>query len=91
MIPSRNVQRACRILRARVRYANAGLYLPGNETIGKHDTVAIQHATRLYTESWIVPLLDAIETGDTASLGWLLNGSDTQHKEGEPFDLPPLP
>jgi hypothetical protein len=32
------------------------------------DTQAVREATRLYCETWIVPIIDAIEQGDTKFL-----------------------
>ena len=57
------VMKACQVLRKRVRYDGAGLALPTTPFPGD-DTPAIKEATMLYVESWIVPLIDAIESGD---------------------------
>jgi len=64
---SLTLQRACQVLRAKVRFANASIQLPGTP-IGQDDTAVIREATRLYVETWIVPLLDLIERGETAKL-----------------------
>jgi hypothetical protein len=57
------VKKACQVLRRRVRYDGASLRLPTTPFPGDN-TKAIRAATRLYVETWIVPLLDAIESGD---------------------------
>lgn len=57
------IEKACQVLRLRVRYDGASLPLPGTPFPGD-DTHAIQEATRIYVETWIIPLLDAIESGD---------------------------
>ena len=56
--------KACQVLRRRVRYKQATMRLPGNNNITKNDTAVIQEATRLYVESWVVPIINAIERGD---------------------------
>ena len=61
------VKLACQILRQRVRFEGASIRLPTTQ-FPDEDTEAIQDATRLYVETWIVPILDAIETGDTFDL-----------------------
>lgn len=66
--PTKAVQRACQVLRHKVRFKSAALRLPGQD-IGADDTEKIRDATRIYVETWIVPIIDAIETGNT----WLLN------------------
>lgn len=60
---------ACRRLRTLVRYESACFHLPGRG-MGDDDTPAIREATRLYVETWVVPLIDAMESGD-------LHGLDT--------------
>lgn len=76
------VQRACDLLIRLVRFDTdrkdvdgsslmAGLYLPeGYKAKGfpEGDTLAIREATRIYVETWIVPILEAIRTGDTRLL-----------------------
>lgn len=61
-VPSKAVQRACHLLRKRVRFEMAELHLPPD--IGLSDTDRIRDACRLYTETWVVPLINAIERGD---------------------------
>jgi len=65
--PSLAIQDACQVLRYRVMFGDAVLRLPGS-SVDKDDTQLIRDATRLYVETWIVPVLDAIERGDTWSL-----------------------
>lgn len=64
MTKQQAIAKACQILRKRVRFKTARMQLPGNDTF-KDDTPMIRKATQLYVETWIVPLLDAIELGDT--------------------------
>lgn len=51
---------------SRVRFESASIRLPGTP-FGKDDTEAIREATRLYTETWIVPLLKAVRDGNRAA------------------------
>jgi len=64
-VPSKAVQRACKILRKRVRFESASFRLSGERMSSEADTAAIREATRLYMETWVVPLIDAIQKGDT--------------------------
>lgn len=57
------IKKACQVLRRRVRFDGASIALPTTPFPG-NDTPAIREATRLYVETWIVPLLDSIESGD---------------------------
>ena len=69
---SKTVQRACRVLKERIRFREAHLRLPGS-SMDDDDTLKIQLATEVYVDSWVIPLLDAIESGDTYQLNRLLN------------------
>lgn len=73
MKTSQTVKKACQVLRKRVRFTDAGLYLSDGHP-GRNDTEAIRKATWLYTETWVVPILDAIERGDTHALKMLVEG-----------------
>jgi hypothetical protein len=73
-------QKACQVLRRRVRFKTASLALPTTPFPG-HDTPAIRAATRLYVETWIVPLLDCIESGDMG-----LVREYYQHEEGDEME-----
>lgn len=66
-------QRACDVLRSRVRYEPpANLRLPGRETLRADDTALIREATRIYVETWVVPLINAMQSGDAADIKiWL--------------------
>lgn len=55
--------KTCQVLRKRVRYDGASLRLESTPFSGD-DTARIAQATKLYCETWIVPLIDAIESGD---------------------------
>lgn len=67
MTPSKTVQAACDTLIQRVRYSSASLNLAGS-TSQTDDTAAIREATRLYTDTWIIPLLRAIKENDLDTL-----------------------
>lgn len=77
-----SVIRACEVLRARVRYEGACLRLPGTR-FEDTDTPRIQEATRLYVESWIMPIIDAIEAGDVKAMLHL-----TRLAKGREMDTP---
>jgi hypothetical protein len=68
------MQDACDKLISRVRYESAVLTLRPKEDYNiqcrSHDadTQAIRDATKLYVETWIVPMLEAIKRGDLATL-----------------------
>jgi len=66
------LQRACEVLRARVRFKSASLTLPGNP-FGQDDTQIVRDATRVYVESWIIPILNCIERGDLRLLQEVLS------------------
>ena len=83
MKQSKKIQDACRVLRARVRFENAGLRLPGNP-FGSDQTAEIRKATRIYVESWIVPLLDAIEEGNLGDITDQIIATDRRHPIGFP-------
>jgi hypothetical protein len=68
---SKTVQSACRLLKQRVRYESARLRLPGS-SFDDDDTLKIRLATKIYVNTWILPLLDAIESGNTVQLRGLL-------------------
>lgn len=79
MPPSKTLIAACKLLRKRVQFENAGFRLPTDEEMktgvvsggglsNAADTAKIKEATRLYIESWVLPLIDAIEAGDLKSL-----------------------
>ena len=51
------------------------LHLPDSGYMAD-DTKKIREATRLFFGSWVFPLLDAIESGDTQALKWL---TETEH------------
>jgi hypothetical protein len=73
------IAKSCQIIRKRVRFKTARMPLPGNDTF-QDDTPIIREATRLYVETWIVPLLDAIESGDMT-----LVKEYYQTEEGDPI------
>ena len=69
MLVNRTLSTACDVLRSKVRYETAYLHLPSTDPCSPNsDTVAIREATRLYVETWIVPIIDAIQDGDMTLL-----------------------
>jgi len=68
--PTKTVQHACRVIRRQVRFTDARLSLRDTQNDG--DIKTIRRATWLYVETWIVPILDAIECGDTYLLRQLV-------------------
>lgn len=77
------VKKACQIIRKRVRFRGASITLPGNP-MSKNDAPTIREATRVYVESWIVPLLDAIESGNMTLVRRFY-----QTEEGDPIGHEP--
>jgi hypothetical protein len=69
---SKTFSRACDILRSRVRFETAHLRLPSSQILAANDTPVIREATRLYVETWIVPLIDAMQDGEVADVKELL-------------------
>lgn len=75
MKPNETIQKACQVLRRKVRYKNASFSLSNEVGMwNPEDTEAIRKATKLYTESWVVPILDYIETGDMIGLRRFIHG-----------------
>jgi len=69
---SKTFQRACDVLRSRVRFETARLRFPSNHTMAQDDTPVIREATRLYVETWIVPLINAMQSGNAEDIKiWL--------------------
>ena len=65
--------KACDVLRLRVRYQKgARLRLPSSQLLTADDTALIRTATRLYVETWIVPLIDAMQSGDITRIKEML-------------------
>lgn len=77
-------RRALQLLRSRVRFRCAGFTLPGVPS--EAATAAIREATSLYMETWVVPLIDALERGDIALLRLM-----TDRTEGEREPAGPRP
>lgn len=72
--------KACQLLRGRVRYKTAHF------KNGLHEDVSeqVRNVTRLYVETWVVPLIDAIEKGDIRTLNaltWDMGGADDKPSE----------
>ena len=66
----KTLARACQVLRARVRFDNTDL---------KHE----RERTKLYVETWVVPLLDCIERGDLKGLEQRIGSTFQRHRMGE--------
>lgn len=73
--PSKIIQKACRVLRSRINLRTATLRLPSSPAF-TNDTPAIRESMRLYLATWVHPILDAIETGDTKQLQYLLRQTE---------------
>ena len=65
-------QLACDTLRNRVRFEGAKMRLPGRQLMAADDTALIREATQLYVETWIVPLINAMQSGDIARVKEML-------------------
>lgn len=87
---TRTLQHACRVLRRRVLFLDTGFRLPMG---GMTDSEKVKLATKKWTTEQILPILEAIETGDTDKLqalielrpglttdGILAAGKDAKHK-----------
>lgn len=71
MKQSKTVQAACNLLIDRVQFKTAKFRDPGVvwSTMSQDQyTDQLREATRLYTDTWVVPLLRAIRDGDTYRL-----------------------
>jgi len=72
----KNQIHALQVLRKMARFRNARFALPGGYISNDKDTKAIKEATERYIESWVIPIIDAIETNDRRYLNnWLLDES----------------
>ena len=68
MQQSKTIKEACRILLVKVRFERAGFTKPGEYMSDEIYTQEIQESTKRYTESWIVPIIEAIRDGDIKTL-----------------------
>jgi hypothetical protein len=82
MKTSQTIQRACKVLRHRVRFTDAQFSLSDSMS-NQADTDKIREATRLYISSWVEPIIDAIEIGDTSHLAFLIRGERSTESETE--------
>lgn len=82
--PSLAIQEACQVLRGRVMLKNASVRLPTTQ-FPNCDTVAIREALRPYVLSWIIPIIDAIERGDTKMLREM-SALERHYEIGAPWD-----
>ena len=72
---SKTLDKACEVLKNKVRFETASLTLPGSNMFDD-DTKTIRESTKLYTESWIIPIIDAIQKGDTNKLKTLIQNEE---------------
>lgn len=92
---SKTVQQACRLLRKRIHLREAGIRmkLPG-EQFEEDRTDEIHAALEIYVTTWIDPILDAIEEGNTNKLQWSIRRQRGE-KIGTPYNprtpTPPTP
>lgn len=87
--PSNTIQEACQLLRKRARFRDASIQLPGGPTFPTAaERKAFRESIRNYVESWITPLLDAIETGDTAALRHSLSCDPRRESIDTDYHLP---
>jgi hypothetical protein len=64
----KSFQKACQLLIGRVRFSHASFKLGDNPMSNDQDTELIRAATRLYVETWIVPVIEMIQRGDIKGL-----------------------
>lgn len=64
---SKAQQKACQVLRCKIRLTDASLTLPGNHWT-EDNTNEIRQATKEYFHSWVEPIIDALERGDLRTL-----------------------
>ncbi len=78
MKPSKTLQRACRVLKNKVRFKRASFRLSDDAGVmpNDEDTAIIKKATERYIESWVIPIIEAIEKGDIRSLDALTRYGD---------------
>lgn len=72
----KTLQKACRVLKAKIRFKRAHFRLSDDMNGGGKDTELIKAATKQYVETWVIPIIDAIEKGDMKTLKYLM-----QHEE----------
>lgn len=76
------VAKACQIIRKRVRFDGVSIVLPATSPPG-NDALSLREVTRRYVETWIVPLLDSIESGDMSRIRKYY-----EHEQGHEMDKP---
>lgn len=79
--PNPTITLAAQVLRRRVLLTDAALTRPGAYTSDAAYTQEIRAALRLYVRTWVLPIIDALEDGNTAELKALCEGERTMHKE----------
>lgn len=80
MKTGKTIQRACRVLKNKVRFKCASFRLSDEASVmsNEEDTELIKKATHLYIETWVIPIIDAIEKGDIRTLDILTRNEDDQ-------------
>lgn len=91
MKTSQTLQHACRVLRKRVQFKGAQFALPSLlpfKMSNPEDTRAIQEATRLYVQAWVLPIIEAIELGDTPAMYRSTHLETGEKLDGSPAEPP---
>lgn len=60
--------KACEVLKSRVRLETAVIRQPRMDGSPMIETPEIREALRLYVETWIIPLIDAVQAGDAEKM-----------------------
>jgi hypothetical protein len=71
------IKTACQVLRSKALFKTAmfGLIDGENETFpNEKDTDKIRAATRIYMQSWVIPILDELEKGNFEIVDYLCQG-----------------
>lgn len=90
MKQSQTIKKACQVLRSKVLFEHAGFILPGgNLNTTENDTAAIRQATRLYVDSWVLPILELIESGDIGALKRLMEYEHSPMSNEESLNYQP--
>ena len=61
------IQKTCLLLKKRVKFENAKFSLQEGLPTDE-DTTKIKKTTEVYVKTWVIPIIDAIEKGDTKFL-----------------------
>ena len=64
MKQSKTIQLACDYLIKKVRMETAGFKRPGDFISSDEYTTEVKNATKLYFETWVIPVIKMIKSGD---------------------------